>query len=124
MQRTNQDSASQSILQLVTNQIPSLLEKGMDVIILSPSQSHANSLYISNEIDSDYEQEDSTNPLIGLALSSVESSPAEETEELYPSHSFHSSFFLSSSGMWYGSQDQFEYLLIQYYFWFFILLIE
>ena len=124
MQRTNQDSASQSILQLVTNQIPSLLEKGMDVIILSPSQSHANSLYISNEIDSDYEQEDSTNPLIGLALSSVESSPAEETEELYPSHSFHSSFFLSSSGMWYGSQNQLECLLIQYFFWFFILLIE
>ena len=96
----------------------------MNVIILSPSQSHANSLYISNELDSDYEQEDSTNPLIGLALSSVESSPAEETEELSPSHSFHSSFFLSSSGMWYGSQDQLECLLIQYFFCFFFLSIE
>lgn len=82
----------------------------MGVIILSASPSHTDELHLHNEEGSDFEQEESA----GLALSSMESSPAEEREELPHQMNSHSLLFSSSSGIHYGTRDELTSLLNEF----------
>lgn len=80
------------------------------MIILSASPSHTDELHLHYEEGSDFEHEESA----GLALSSMESSPAEEREEISHQMNPHSLLFPSSSGIHYGTREELSFLLKEF----------